>query len=272
MNPQDDPEARIRALEPTELGAEQPSPTNYGTSYDAAPPPLPPPTQQWPEAPAYGQSPYTQSPYSQSPYGESPYAQSPYGQGGYGTDPYAAGYPQPYPPTPQRSGLRPWMLIVPIALVLLLFAGGAVAFWLFSSNSTTPGTAGGGGVLTDGPVVPEIPQLPELPDLPPIVVDPGAPNTPGDAAAEPGSTITVTGIGSNRSVSCNDNIVIISGADNTVDITGHCTAVTVSGFENVVTAESTDEITVSGFENTVTYRDGSPAIDQSGSGNVIEQG
>ena len=82
----------------------------------------------------------------------------------------------------------------------------------------------------------------------------------------------MTGIGSDRTVLCNDNILIISGANNTVAVTGHCTAVTVSGFENVVTAESTGEITVSGFENRVTYRTGSPVISQSGSGNTIEQG
>lgn len=250
MNPQDDPEARIRALEPTELGAEQPG---YGTGY-GTPPPLPPPTQQWPEA---------------SPYGQSPYGQSPYGQNSYNPDPY--GYATPYPtPQPSGSGFRPWMLIAPLMIVFLLIGGGAVAFWLYSSNSTpgTPGISGGGGQLTDAPVIPE---LPELPELPPIVIEPGAPNAPTNDTVEPGGTITVTGIGSNRSVTCNDNILIISGANNTVDVTGHCTAVTVSGFENVVTAESSGEITVSGFENKVTYRSGSPTISQSGSGNTIEQ-
>ncbi|MGU3497579.1 DUF3060 domain-containing protein [Mycobacterium sp. C31M] len=248
MNPQDDPEARIRALEPTELGAEQPG---YGTGY-GTPPPLPPPTQQWPEA---------------SPYGQSPYGQSPYGQTSYNPDPY--GYAAPYP-TPQSSGsgFRPWMLIVPLMIAFLLIGGGAVAFWLYSSTSTpgTPGISGGGGQLTDAPVITE------LPDLPPIVIEPGAPNAPPGGTAEPGGTITVTGIGSNRSVTCDDNILIISGANNTVDVTGHCTAVTVSGFENVVTAESAGEITVSGFENKVTYRSGSPTISQSGSGNSIELG
>ncbi|MGW0159221.1 DUF3060 domain-containing protein [Mycobacterium sp. NPDC003323] len=240
MNPQDDPEARIRALEPTELGAEQPAQYQYGTGYDA--PPLPPPTQQW---------------NYQSPYGESPYGQSP-----YGAEPYQGGYATPYPSTSPGSGFRPWMAIVPMVLVLFLFAAGAVGFWLYSSNSTTPGTSGGGGVLTDDTVIPE------LPELPPIVVDPGGPDTP----AEAGGTITITGIGSQRTVACDDNVLIISGANNTVEVTGHCTAITVSGFENAVTAESTGEITVSGFENRVTYRSGSPVISQSGSGNTIEQG
>ena len=73
-------------------------------------------------------------------------------------------------------------------------------------------------------------------------------------------------------MTCNDNIVIISGANNTVDITGHCTAVTVSGFENIVTAESTREIAVSGFDNKITYRTGEPQVSESGSGNSITQG
>ncbi|WP_415796110.1 DUF3060 domain-containing protein [Mycolicibacterium frederiksbergense] len=66
--------------------------------------------------------------------------------------------------------------------------------------------------------------------------------------------------------------MIISGANNTVDITGHCTAVTVSGFENVVTAESTRAIAVSGFDNTITYRTGEPEVSESGSGNSITAG
>ena len=71
---------------------------------------------------------------------------------------------------------------------------------------------------------------------------------------------------------CNDNIVIISGANNTVDITGHCTALTVSGFENVITAESAQQIAVSGFDNSVTYRTGEPGVSQSGNGNSVTRG
>ena len=93
-----------------------------------------------------------------------------------------------------------------------------------------------------------------------------------EARPEPGTTVTISGIGTNKSVTCNDNIVIISGANNTVDITGHCTAVTVSGFENVITADSTQEIAVSGFDNKVTYRTGDPRVSESGSGNSISQG
>ncbi len=237
MNPQDDPEARIRALEPTEQGSENPSYT---------PPPLPPPTQQWPGAPGYGQSPY-------------------------GADPYGTGYLPPYPPVPpHRPALRPWLVLGAIFVVFLALAGVAVAFVLGSHTSTpgVPAVSGGGDVLTDEPGAPVLPSLPTLPS---IIEIPGA-QQPSNSLPEPGSTVTVSGIGVRRSVACNDNVIIISGATNTVDITGHCTAVTVSGFDNGVTVESAAEISVSGFDNTVTYRTGTPQVNESGSGNSIDQG
>jgi Protein of unknown function (DUF3060) len=260
MNPQDDPEARIRALEPTELGSETASPTSHGSGYGAPPPPPPPPPKQWPD----------QSPYFQPQYGQQPaYGQPQYGQNPYGAEPYATGYATPYPTGQSGSGFRPWMAIVPIVFVFLLLAGGAAAYFLYANTSTpeAPGIAGGGGVLTDGPEAPVLPSLPTIITIPTDIAGP-----PTDSAPEPGTTLTISGIGTNKSVTCNDNIVIISGANNTVDITGHCTAVTVSGFENIVTAESTREIAVSGFDNKITYRTGEPQVSESGSGNSIAQG
>lgn len=247
MNPQDDPEARIRALEPTELGTEHASPAGHG---HLAPPP--PPTQPW----------SAQQPYAPPQYGQSP----------YGADPYATGYAAPYPSGPSGSGFRPWMAIAPIAVVLLLFAGGAAAFFMYSNTSVPelPGISGGGDVLTDSSVAPVAPVPPSLPTIITIPTDIAAP--PSDSVPEPGSTVTISGIGVNRSVVCNDNIVIISGANNTVAITGHCTALTVSGFENVITAESAQEIAVSGFDNSVTYRSGEPGVSQSGNGNSVTRG
>ena len=231
MNPQDDPEARIRALEPTELGSEN-------GAYTA---PLPPPIQHWPGQAGYGQSPY-------------------------GADPYTTGYTSPYPAVPQqpRTGLRPWMVIVPLVVTVLALAGGAALFVMTSGTSTpgVPAISGGGDVLTDEPDAPVLPTIIELP---------GA-QVPSDATPEPGTTLTISGIGAHKSVTCNDNVVIISGANNTVDITGHCVAVTVSGFDNGVTVESTTQIAVSGFDNTVTYRTGTPEVSESGNGNSIGQG
>lgn len=255
MNSQDDPEARIRALEPTELGSENASHTSHGSGYGAPPPPpmLPPPTQQWPD----------QSPYVQPQYGQQPYGQPQYGQNPYGADPFVTGSAVPYP---SGSGFRPWMAIVPIALAFLMLAGGAAAYFLFA-NSSAPEIAGGGDVLTAEPEAPVLPSLPTIITIPTDIAEP-----PSDSAPEPGTTLTISGIGTNKSLVCNDNIVIISGANNTVDITGHCVAITVSGFENVVTTESTREIAVSGFDNKITYRTGDPQVAESGSGNSIAPG
>ena len=57
----------------------------------------------------------------------------------------------------------------------------------------------------------------------------------------------------------------------TVTITGHCTAVTVSGIQNKVTLDTSDQINASGFDNVVTYHSGSPDINSGGS-NVVQQG
>ena len=280
MNPQDDPEARIRALEPTELGTEQPSSPSYDASYPPAAP------QQWPEASqygqsaydtsAYGQSAYGQSPHGQSPYDQSPYGQSPYSQSPYGTDPSTSGYPAPYPMAPRSSGsgLRLWMIAVPFVIVFLGIAGAMVAFFVFHQVGS-PSVSGDGGSVSTAPAFPDLPELPELPTvitIPDIdIPDIDAPNAPG-VPPGPGTTITVTGIGAQRTVACDENILIVSGANNTVEVTGHCTAITVSGFENVVTAEAADKFTVSGFDNEVTYATGEPEIDQSGSGNTITRG
>lgn len=244
MSQQDDPEARIRALEPTELGAENSRPSWDRTGHPA-PPPLPPPTQQWP-----GQHPYGADPYS----------------GGYGT-PAGTPYVTPYPSTPSGSGIRAWMVAIPAVVLLLVLAGGAVVLFRYANTSTpgAPSISGGGDVLTDEPAIPSLPSLPSIGELPTAAA-------PTESAPGPGSTVTISGIGANKSVTCNENVVIISGANNTVDITGHCIAVTVSGFENVITAESAEQIAVSGFDNEVTYRSGQPRVSESGSRNTVTQG
>jgi hypothetical protein len=46
----------------------------------------------------------------------------------------------------------------------------------------------------------------------------------------------------------------------------------VSGVQNVVTVDTADTIEVSGFTNQITYHGGSPSIDKSGDGNVVQRG
>jgi hypothetical protein len=231
MNPQDDPEARIRALEQPLSDAARASELGNDQRYDAYgyPPPPPPPTQQWP----------------------------------YAANPYPGGYPSQFPTAPQRSGFRAWMLFVPLAIVLLAMAGGVVAWMTFQNTSTignSPGISGGGGLITDAPPTRRstVGEIPTAAPSPPV--------------AQPGSTVSVSGIGAIKTIACNENVVVVSGANNRITITGHCTSLTVSGFENNVTVDTADAITAAGFNNHVAFHSGAPSINQSGEGNLIEQG
>jgi len=241
MNPQDDPEARIRDLErplsdvasASELGTGQ-----YPGGYGSAPLPPPPP-------------------------------------GYYGT------YGPPFPtPPPRGSGGFPWWWLIVAAVVIGLVAIGAgVAVFgsnMFSTSSPfssgsgdPPNIAGGGGTLTNAPSSrPTVPggktQMPSA--EPPVAAEPSVDVLP------PGGSVGVSGIGENKTIACNDSIVNVSGVDNTVVITGHCTSLTVSGMDNVITVDSSESIEASGFDNRVTFKSGSPKINKSGGGNVVEQG
>jgi hypothetical protein len=102
----------------------------------------------------------------------------------------------------------------------------------------------------------------QTPALPPSM----APTAPA------GASLSVSGINVNRTIACNDSIVSVSGISNVVVITGHCASLTVSGVRNSVTVDAVDTIEAAGFNNQVTYHTGSPSIDKSGDGNVVQQG
>lgn len=243
MNPEDDPEERIRQLErpladmarTSELGSGQ---SSSGTAH------LPPP------APAY-----TPPDYSTPTYGSPP---------PYGNQPY----PTPYPSQPQKiSGGIPWLVFGLIAIVLVAIAAGVVVFFSKMSGTSGSGISGGGGSI-DLPAIPSI----EIPSMPSIPAVPGAPDAdPTAIVGAPGETVSVAGIENNKTIACNDATVTISGIRNTVSITGHCVAVTVSGMNNVVTVDIADTIGASGFDNRITYHSGSPQINATDS-NIVEQG
>ncbi|OBH86570.1 hypothetical protein A5681_15210 [Mycobacterium scrofulaceum] len=88
----------------------------------------------------------------------------------------------------------------------------------------------------------------------------------------PGSEVTVTGMGENRTIACNDNVVDVSGVSNTVVISGHCASLSVTGVQNGITVDAVDSIDVSGLSNKITYHSGTPKITNSGSANVVQQG
>lgn len=239
MQPQDDPEARIRDLErpladvarTSELGtSEYPSGADYNTGAY-----MPPPVQ------TYGASPYM------------------------GT-----------PPKP-KSGFSAWWLFAGIAVVLIFIAGGVVIFsaTMFKLDSDTrppieiPEVAGGGGEVDKAPSgQPGAPGAPGTPGRETIVEAPSAkPVVPPS-----GEPLTIAGIEKNETIACDDRALILNGIRNTITITGHCATLTVQGIENVVTVDSTDVVKVSGIDNRVIYLSGEPDIDNSGADNVVSRG
>lgn len=270
MNPEDDPEARIRALEQplseqarsSELGSAQPS----GQAY------LPPP------APAYAQPDYTTPAYGTQPYGTQPYGtqqyeSQQYGGRQYGNQPWN---PQPYEaPSQKVSAGIPWLVFGVIAVVFVAVAAGII---IVMTRLTSAGTqdhsdisSGGGSVDISIPSAPSVPSV-EIPSPPAIPAPPGAPNAdPNVITGVAGQTVTVSGIDENKTVACNDAAVTISGIRNTVTITGHCVNVSVSGVENKITVDAADAISASGFDNVVTFISGDPQIDNTGS-NTVQRG
>jgi hypothetical protein len=241
MDPQDDPEARIRQLEQgladvanaSELGG-----SGAGTTMPAPPPTYVPP-------PSGSTTPM--------------YMPPPTGYGPPPVDPYAAP-PFSYPQVPRRVSMSTGFGALPLviaAVVLAVMVGiGAVVF--FSIRSAMPN-----GI----PTIPSMPSI-SIPSIPSA----GPPSEPaGPTTPAPGSTQTVSGMGQNKTLVCNDSPISVSGVKNTLTITGHCTKVEVSGMQNQITLETSDVIGASGFENVITYHSGSPEINAMGD-NVVQQG
>ena len=253
MEPDGDPEARIRDLE--RPLAQQAHASELGTRpYEAGPSagvPVPPyryedhqhsvPPPPWP--PPYGAS--TPDPaYPAGPQWGSPY------------------HAPPQHVVRKRSRAL-WLVPLVVAGGVLIGVMASIGFFAAddagprSYTPTPPTVAGGGGPLD------------------PPRADPGAPRTPAPDVVDTvgaGESLSVAGIDQNRSVRCAGGAVSVSGMGNTVQISGDCAVVTVSGFENVVTVESAQSITASGFDNRVTYSTGAPQIANSGRGNVVEAG
>jgi len=241
MDPQDDPEARIRALEQpladtaraTELGT-----TPSGSGGNAyLPPPVPPVPPQAP-GPDYGAQ-YT-----------------------------PPGYGAPWAPPPRKntSAGIPWVVLGIGAAVFMAVAAGVGIYISTKSTRQFP------FINMPSISVPSFPSFPSIPAVPSI--QPNAPSggpantlTPGPQ----GGQLSVSGMSENKTLVCNNSQVSISGISNTVTITGHCATVTVSGMQNQVTLDTSDQINASGMNNVVTYHAGSPDVTNAGS-NVVQQG
>jgi hypothetical protein len=158
------------------------------------------------------------------------------------------------PPRKSSAGI-PWIVLGIGAVVFMAIAAGVGMVIVNRSTSTFP----------DIPGV-SIPSIPSFPSMPGISTLPDQPT-----AAPPGGLVSVSGMGENKTIECNDNRASISGMGNTVTITGHCTNVTVSGMQNKITLDASDQIIASGVGNVITYHSGSPDINNAGN-NTVQQG
>lgn len=182
------------------------------------------------------------------------------------------GYATPPPPpvadaisfgtTRARSTGRVWWVLA--AVFILAVVGMVVGILVYVGNvfssstsafSTRPSMYGGDGSFTQSPGE-----------------GPGTSARPSASSAPRGGRLSIAGVGKSETIECNDSYVSVSGMSNTVVLNGHCADVTVSGVQNVTTVDTADTINASGVENRVTYNSGSPAIENTGSANTVEQG
>ena len=157
-------------------------------------------------------------------------------------------------PTPS-VGMRVGWVVLGFLVVSLTIGGGLIAHDRMNTpvagRATTPLTS----QPSSGPFT--------APALPPGLNQSAEP-TPG-----PDGAISLTGVGSSRTVRCEDNAVSVSGVQNTVMLSGRCSRVDVSGLENTVVIEAADAIIVSGLNNKVTFLSGTPELSNTGIGNTV---
>ena len=139
-----------------------------------------------------------------------------------------------------------------LALLIIGLAIGAVAIVADDQPSAgspmTPEIVGGGGPVPEKPAVTK--------SVTPQQVE----------------SLSVAGVGNNRTLACGDKVVSVSGVNNTVVITGRCTRVDISGIQNTVTIDEAGVIDVSGMNNKVVFHSGSPKLNESGIDNTVQRG
>jgi hypothetical protein len=171
-----------------------------------------------------------------------------------------------------RVGLRLGWIALALMLTGLVVAGGAIlagrAGTPVSGRPTSEPMLGGGGTVAESPSPPtpshHFPGS-EVAPTPTSILPPAS-------TASPGETISVSGVGNERTIDCTNNAVSVSGVDNKVALNGHCSRVTVSGVRNTVTVDAADAIVVSGMNNAVTFHSGTPQLENSGIDNSLERG
>ena len=158
----------------------------------------------------------------------------------------------------RRIADRVGWIVLGVLILGLVIGGVAIISGRFpDGNRPGAGTATPPTVVDGGGTVPR--------SSPSLLSPTKAPSTPT------GRTVSIAGVGNERTIACDDTIVSISGVDNTVSITGQCARVVVSGVKNVVTVERTGAIDISGMNNRIVFRSGTPDINQSGIDNTVER-
>lgn len=225
MNPQDDPEARIRELErpladvarASELGTgHDVSATQPWTHGNTFPPPPPGPPAPWPG--------------------------------------YADQFAPPPPPQP-HSGSGARILVVLGLIMVSLFAAGIAAYVMFSGS--------GGDTSTDETASPPNPTVQAPVIAPPrVTTDSTTVTAPGETVIVSGvnenrtvtcngNAVIVSGIENTLTITGHCANIAVSGIQNTITVDSADT-IGVSGFENRVTFHTGQpEISKSGQDNSV---------------------
>jgi Protein of unknown function (DUF3060) len=88
-----------------------------------------------------------------------------------------------------------------------------------------------------------------------------------------GNTINYGSLGTTTTLDCGDGKSLnVGGSNNTLTVKGTCGTVSIGGADNKITIDKIDkQLNVVGFNNTVSYKDGSPKVDNLGSGNTIKK-
>ncbi len=215
MEPQDDPEARIRELEQpladtaraTELGT---SPyTAPGDAY--MPPPLPP---------------------------MPPRAQGPYPPPGYGPA---------WAPAPRKSSAGiPWVIFAVVAVLFLVVAGAVGFFIVNKSTRAIPNIP--------GVSMPSMPSMPNMPTQP-TAAPPGAQISVAGVGDTKTLTcddnvVSISGVSNTVTITGHCTTVTVSGMQNKVTL-DESDQINASGFDNVVTYRSGNPDINSGGSNVV---------------------
>lgn len=88
------------------------------------------------------------------------------------------------------------------------------------------------------------------------------------------NTINYGSVGTTAEIDCAEGkSLTIGGSNNTLTAKGRCDDVNIGGADNRITLDQiSGGLSVVGLNNTVTYKDGNPAVNDTGSGNSIRKG